>query len=200
MPFYVHRDLICNESSVFKAAFSGEFKEASNQSIGLEDHDVEAVERMVQWLYSRQYELVEWSSEDGKSTASTRYWQLAKLNTLADKYNIIELSNDIIDQLYILHSKKFGPQLDIATYVYDNTTENSAFRKLIIAWYAWEIDMKWYQNDSVRKSLLEIPQMAVDIAIAFGIKASDPAKKSPFKYDKSKYYHQPKEYPTMESK
>lgn len=200
MPFYIHRDLICNESSVFKAAFSGEFKEASNQSIDLKDQDVEAVERMVQWLYSGQYELVKWSSEDDENTASTRYWQLAKLNTLADKYNIIGLSNTIIDQLYILHSKNFVPQLEIAAYVYDNTTENSAFRKLFIAWYAWEIDMKWYQNDSARKSLLEIPEMAVDIAIAFGIKASDPAKKTPFRYDKSKYYHQSKECPNVESK
>lgn len=185
MPFHVHRDLICNESSVFKAAFSREFKEASNQYIDLEDHDVEAVERMVQWLYSRQYELVEWSTEESKSTASTRYWQLAKLNTLADKYNIIGLSKHIIDQSLILHSKNFAPSLDIAAYVYDNPTKNSAFRKLIIAWYTQEIDMKWYQNYGVRKSLLEIPEMAVDIAIAFGINASDPAKKTPFKYNKS---------------
>ena len=196
MPFYVHLDLICNESSVFKAAFFGEFKEASNQSIDLPDHDVESVERMVQWLYSRQYELAKWGSEDVHITAETRYWQLAKLNTLADKYNIIGLSNNIIDQLYILHSKKCIPLLGVVAYVYDTTTENSSFRKLLISWYVWEIDLKWYQTDTVRKSLLDIPEMAVDIAIAFAIKANHPAKKKPFQYDKSTYYHQPKDDPT----
>ena len=124
MPFHVHLDVICNESSVFKAAFSGEFTEASNQSMNLRDHEIKSVERMIQWLYSKQYELAKWSFEDIQITADTRYWQLAKLNTLADKYDIIGLSNNIIDQLYILQSKDVPPQLSVANYVYDNTTEN----------------------------------------------------------------------------
>lgn len=200
MPFYVHLDLICNESSVFKTAFSGEFTEASSQSIDFSDHDIDSVERMIQWLYSKQYELVKWSSEDVKTTGNRRYWQLAKLNTLADKYNIIGLSNDIIDQLYILHSKRIPPRLDVAAYVYDNTTENSTFRKLLIAWYVWEIDMKRYQSACGRKALLNHPELAVDLAIAFGMKAQFPPPKNPFECNKSTYYHQPKEDPTSDSK
>ena len=200
MPFYVHLGVICNESSVFKAAFSGEFTEASNQSMDLPDHDIESVERMIQWFYSKQYELAKWSSENVGITANTRYWQLAKLNTLADKYNVIGLSNNIIDQLYILRSKSCSPHLNVASYVYDNTAENSSFRKLLVAWYVWEINMKWYQDASLRGCLLDMPELAVDIAIAFGIKASDPAQKKPFKCDKSTYYLQPKEDPTSDSK
>lgn len=199
MPFYVHLDVICNESSVFKAAFFGEFTEASNRSMSLPDHDIESVERMIQWLYSKQYELAKWSCEDVKTTAKMRYWQLAKLNTLADKFNIIGLSNNIIDQLYILRSKNYTPSLEVAAYVYDNTTENSSFRKLLVAWYAWEIKMEWYQDPSAREFLLKVPEMAVDLAIAFGIKASDPAQKRPFKCDKSTYYHQLKEDSTGSS-
>lgn len=199
MPFHVHLDVICKESSVFKAAFSGEFTEASNKSMILPDHDIESVDRMIQWLYSKQYELAKWS-EDIKTTAYARYWQLAKLNTLADKYNIIGLSNNIIDQLYILHSKSVPPQLDVATYIYDNTTENSSFRKLLIAWYSWGIDMKWYQDADARESLLDAPELAVDLAIAFGIKASLLAQKDPFQCDKSTYYRQPEEVPKSDSK
>ena len=154
---------------------------------------------MIQWLYSKQYELAKWS-EDIKTTAFARYWQLAKLNTLADKYNIIGLSNNIIDQLYILHSKNVPPQLDVTTYIYDNTTENSSFRKLLIAWFCWEIDMKWYQGASVRESLLTAPEVAVDIAIAFGIKASLLPQKKPFQCNKSTYYRQPEEVPKSSSK
>lgn len=193
MLFYVHLDVICNESSVFKAAFFGGFTEASNQSMNLPDHDIESVERMIQRLYSKQYELANWSSQDFSTTAIMRYWQLAKLNTPAEKFNIIGLSNNIIDQLYILHSKNSSPQPYVAAYIYNNTTENSSFRKLLIAWYAWEIDMKWYQAASARELLHKVPDMAVDLAIAFGNKARDPAQKNPFKYDKSTYYHQHKE-------
>ncbi|MCJ1346387.1 hypothetical protein MMC31_004603 [Peltigera leucophlebia] len=199
LPFHVHLDVICKESSVFKAAFSGEFTEASNKSMNLPDDDIESVDRMIQWLYSKQYELAKWS-EDIKTTASARYWQLARLNTLADKYNIIGLSNNIIDQLYILHSKNVPPQLDVTTYIYDNTTENSSFRKLLIGWLCWKIDMKWYQGTTVRGWLLNAPELAVDVAIAFGIKASSRDQKKPFQYDKSTYYRQPEEVPTSNSK
>lgn len=196
MPFYVHRDVICKRSSVFKAAFSGEFTEASNQSMDLPDDEIKSVERMTQWLYTKQYELATWDPDDIPITANTRYWQLAKLNTLADKYNLIGLSNDIVDQLYIIHSKDVPPQLPVVTYVYENTTKNSAFRKLLIAWYSWEIDMNWYQDANARESLLEVPEFAVDLAIAFGTKAELPAQKNPFLCDKSMYYQQPEKVPT----
>lgn len=80
MPFYVHLDLICNESSVFKAALFGKFSEASNQSMGLPDHEIESVEQMIQRSYSKQDELAKLSSEKFKITRKTRFWQLAKLN------------------------------------------------------------------------------------------------------------------------
>lgn len=189
MPFYVHLDVICNESSVFKAAF------------------LEHLEKLLIWHYLWTFqtmtssplsewsmcELAKWSCKDVKTTANRRYWQLAKLNTLADKYNIIGLSNDIIDQLYILRFEGCSPKPDVVNYVYDNMTENSSFRKLPIACYVWDIDTKCYQNAIVRKWLLGVSEMAIDLAIAFGINASDPTQRNPFECDKSTYYHQPKE-------
>lgn len=74
MPFYVHLNVICNESLVFKVALSEEFTEASNQSMNIPNR-----------LYSKQYALAKWSSEDVSITANMRYRQLAKSNTLADK-------------------------------------------------------------------------------------------------------------------
>ena len=188
VPIYVHCDVICKESSVFKSAFSGELKEASCQDVNLPGDDIESVERMIQWLYSKQYELAKWSSGDIKITANTRYWQLAKLNTLADKYNIIGLKNDIVDQLYIMQSKDVPPQPRLAAYVYKNTTENSSFRKLLVAWWGWQINTEWYQDASTREWLLEVPEFAVDLAIAFGTKANLPASKNTFLCDRSTYY------------
>lgn len=59
--------------------------------------------------------------------------------------------------------------------------------------------MNWYRNASVRECLVDVSKMAVDLAIAFGIKASDPAPKNPFNLDRSTNYHQPKEDPTRDS-
>lgn len=204
MPVYVHLDILCDESSVFRAAFLGEFKEATIQSMDLPEDDVESVERMIQWLYFNDYELVKWRHEDGELKAAKSqqqcYWQLAKLNTLADKYHIIGLSDSIIDQLYILHSKwlppnkeYWHPTIDMAAYVYNNTTENSSFRKLLIAWYAWDIDKAWVQDAKIQRQLLDVPGLAVDIIIAWSIQDSDPDQTRPFEHNKSKYYHQPKE-------
>lgn len=204
IPVYVHLDVLCDESSVFKAAFFGNFTEATMKSMDLPEDDVESVERMIQWLYFNDYELVKWSHKDGEIKAAKSqqkcYWQLAKLNTLADKYHIIGLSDSIIDQLYILHSKWFPPgkkwwypTIDMAAYVYNNTPENSSFRKLLVAFYAWDIHMNWVQDAKIQKQLLGVPGLAVDIIIAWSIQDSDPDHNAPFEYDKSEYYHQPKE-------
>ena len=51
--FTVHRDLICEASSFFEAAFMGStsFKESSEQSISLPEDDTEMVGIFARWLY-----------------------------------------------------------------------------------------------------------------------------------------------------
>lgn len=167
--FYVHQNLLFDASTVFKAAFSGNFQEASERSVSLPDHDKDSVGRMIQWLYTRKLELTFPVSDE---TSEECYMQLAKLNTLADKYDIYLLKNCIVDELYDLTKKPKNtkpPQMPVIEYIYDNTTNGSSFRKLIVAWYAYLIDFSWYEKDIIKDQLAKVSQdFAIDLAMELG--------------------------------
>ena len=137
--------------------------------MSLPDHDSGSVERMIQWLYTREFKLtVPVSSE----TSEECYMQLAELNTLADKYDIYLLKNRIVDELFDLTKSPRNikpPQLSVVAYVYDNTTEGSSFRKLMVAWYAHRIDFAWYDKGINGDQLANVSQdFAIDLAMEFG--------------------------------
>lgn len=191
--FHVHENLLCDASPVFKAAFSGNFQEASERSISLPDHDKDSVARMVQWLYTRKFELTVSISIE---TSAECYLQLAKLNTLADKYDIYLLKNHIVDELFDL-TKHLArnvkpPQMPVISYVYNNTTEGSSFRKLMVAWYAYGIDFEWYAKDATKSVIAGVSQeFAIDLVIALAARISDPGQKSPFTGPSSAYHETP---------
>ncbi|KAF8852846.1 hypothetical protein BDZ45DRAFT_558213, partial [Acephala macrosclerotiorum] len=51
-PFNVLKSLICHHSPFFKAAFTGSFVEAQEQSMDLEDVEVPIFTLFVDWLYT----------------------------------------------------------------------------------------------------------------------------------------------------
>lgn len=165
--------------------------------MNLQDDEVQSVERMIQWLYSNHYDLPEGDSEEA---IHNRYWVLARLNTLAEKYDIVALSSDIIAKLYDFRKSPVQtsrpPQMSIVKYVYENTTENSSFRKLMVACYIWNIDFKWYNEPDTRSVLLAVPEFATDLAIAFALKFGFLDKKDPFLRTRCKYYQDSTEQET----
>ncbi len=173
--YHVHEKLLFDVSPVFKAGFSGEFAESDTRSMNLSDDDVDAVERMLQWLYTRQLELSDVVSE---ATPNDCYWELARLNTLADKYDIVALKNIIVDKLFELcrltnsDPKIKPPQLPVIIYIYNNTTRLSAFRKIMVAWYTWGINMTFYQKLTTGHLLAQIPKFAADLAVSFALKSA----------------------------
>ena len=160
--------------------------------MSLPDDDVGAFERMTRWLYTQKLEL---SDPITAEASSECYWQLAKLNTLADKYDITTLKNLIVDKLFELYVPPKNvkpPQMDVITYVYNNTTEKSSFRKLIVAWYAWNIDFKWYKDDNTRDIILKLPEFTADLAIALALRAGYDAS-NPLEDISSNYHEKPAE-------
>lgn len=156
-----------------------------------------AVGRLVQWLYSRTYTLSPWETAE---ETNDRFWQLARLNTLADKYDMSALTNGIVDGLFVYHSEKqrsgksfYGPQIDLVSYVYENTTEKSSFRKYVVAWYAWAVDIDWYDKSTARERLLEVHHdFTVDLAMALGQRLAFPSRVDPFTLPSSVYYEDEK--------
>ncbi|KAL2041580.1 hypothetical protein N7G274_005962 [Stereocaulon virgatum] len=184
--YHVHQDLLFDMSKTFKTAFSGKFQESSDRSMDLPDDDVESFEQMARWFYTKDLGLPKPITAE---TNTKCYWQLAKLNTLADKYEITTLSNIIVDKLFELHGKQIvPPQMDVVTYVYENTTEKSSFRKLMVAWHVWSINYTWYKAASTRRSILKLPEFAADLAIALALKAAFITERNPLKGSSSDYH------------
>ena len=57
-PFYLHLDLLCDASPFFKAAFAGNFKEASEKTMQLPDVRESTFELFADWLYYQRYEML----------------------------------------------------------------------------------------------------------------------------------------------
>ncbi|KAJ6134487.1 hypothetical protein N7523_000809, partial [Penicillium sp. IBT 18751x] len=54
--FAVHRAIVCSQSSVFDAAVKGGFKEAASSQIDLPDDELATIQRVVTFLYIRDYD------------------------------------------------------------------------------------------------------------------------------------------------
>ena len=93
----------------------------------LPDEDADSVNRLVQWLYTKCYEVDDYDSEEH---LRARFWQLARLNALADKYDIVTLRNDIVDKFFVIFSPlKEGhpsPSTGLVEYVYTNSSKRCA--------------------------------------------------------------------------
>ena len=185
--FHVHQELLFKSSPVFKAAFSGNCRESDEHRMALPEDDPETVERFMQWLYFNSLGLTKGVCSD---TWDKRYWQLARLNTLADKFDVRLLKNAIIDELFALRMTPGvrSPQPPVVGYIYENTTETSSLRKLIVVWYAWHIKHTWYTSSSAPACFANIPMFAADLAIALSQRVQDPNLKSPLRSDPSSYY------------
>ena len=187
--FYIHRKLLCNASPVFKAAFAGKFRESSDFSMDLPDEDVGSLNRLVQWLYNNCYEVDDYDSEEH---LLARYWQLARLNALADKYDIVTLRNDVVDKFFAIFNRGKAANLskpapNVVEYVYTNSSKRCALRDLMTAVYCWKVPYSWYSEVGVKDYLTSIPAFGVDIAIAMAQKLS--GKGDPFR-GKGSVYHE----------
>jgi hypothetical protein len=80
-------DLLCNYSEYFRAAFKGNFKEAINKEIRLEEDDPAAFGKVIDWLFGET--LACSCTKDLESCENILVWYI--LHILADKLGIEEL-------------------------------------------------------------------------------------------------------------
>ena len=162
--------------------------------MSLPDDDKDSVGRMIQWLYTRKIEL---TTPVSKETSEECYMQLAMLNTVADKYDIFLLKNHIVDELVDLTKSPRNfqpPPMPVVTYVYNNTTGASSFRDMMVAWYAYGIDLKWYELDNTKMRLAEASQgFAIDLVVVLAARLKYPKRPRPLSLPSSSYHETPPE-------
>jgi hypothetical protein len=84
--FKIHRELICDQSPFFKAAFTGKFIEGQNQCMKLDDTEPEVFGLLFNWLYFRAI-----GAYDEDLLVLAKIWSLAELCLMP------ELQNKTID-------------------------------------------------------------------------------------------------------
>lgn len=186
-PFYIHLDLLCDASSVFKAAFSEGFKEGSEKVVQLPDGNESTFELFVEWLYYRRYEMlpeVKRDDADDEGDNEERYLQIFRLFMLADKCRVFKLKNLIIETLFAEAGVCYWtPSNCSISYAYEHTTQDSGLRKLLADWFAWNSELVWYEKPDNQAFLRQQPDFATDLNISFAknLQRGHTKSYSPFK-------------------
>lgn len=132
-PFTLHKDILCNQSSFFQAAFNGRFAESRKRSLKLPDLNVEDFKRYIHWAYSGEVVVVD--SEDGgeeDDKGAKERMLLARLYVVGDQLGETLLRNTVIDKMFDLNEKTgSGMGADPITIAYAQTPEGSKLRLLV---------------------------------------------------------------------
>ena len=178
--FHVHEAELFEVSPVFKAAFGSVFKESSERKMILPEDDAELLNLMVEWLYSRRYDLPLRTGDTIQNGA--RYMESIRLYVLADKYGVTSLKNYIVKVIFdtLKDGQVTRPNLDTVAYAYQNTPQNSGIRKLLADLYACNINFDWYGREENKLELQKYPEFATDMLLSFAQHTSQKDMKNPF--------------------
>ncbi len=145
VPFGIHRSLLCNCSTYFKGAFTGSFKEATEQVIELESEDVDIMEIFVRWLYFGQLHI-----EDHEKVKCLGEMDLCRLWIFADVRGIPELMNIAINKLHDSLADDEGlHDYDVLPYVLAHTGETADPRRFYVEAYAVSLDLSCFSPDKM---------------------------------------------------
>ena len=122
--YAIHKGLLCSRSGYFKAALTGNFQEAEDQVVTLDDEDPKIFRRFNAWLYTDV--LVEAAELESISTSS-----IFEIYFFAEKRIIPLLQNAAIDAILCHNTYHSIPATQIRD-VWTRTTERSRLRKLVV--------------------------------------------------------------------
>lgn len=139
--FSVHKNILSQTSSFFKAACKPEWMKPEDRVIRFPDDDVEAIRVMVYWMYSDELcvhqkhldDFAYWT-QPAQDAMKTHWGLFAKLYVIGDKYAIPRLQNHCIDAMLQSRHKNLGIICPaIIPFVYENTSSPSdPLRRLLV--------------------------------------------------------------------
>jgi hypothetical protein len=167
--YYIHKEVVYAHSPVLKAAFESNFIEGQTKTYRLEDTSEGAFRFLIQWFYSKKMNFATHDEfDDSRYSAFPKLPRsggqpetdhdhytlcheqqlfLVELWILADKLLISELQNAVVDQLDRINrmcaSEWPFPHLH---YVYENTSQDSLLRRLLVYQGACSIDNEHFSS------------------------------------------------------
>ena len=161
--FYVHKNVLCDESPFFRAALGGQFKESADGVVYLPEEKPETFERFINWLYCKEYYVEH--VPNGKNDQGV--WNTIICDhILADKLQVQAFQDHMFDK--IIHAYKFKSlrtmSLDMVLKIYTKTGETSPLRRMAVDMYQC-ISGDWFQHSFVVGQLEKVPQFAAQLLI-----------------------------------
>lgn len=182
LPFYVHKNLLCDHSPYFAAALKGSYKESAG-SMELKEDNVEAFERLIQWLYKHDIVI---SPIGNAPTTANRYRELIQLYILADKFDIPRLRNYVMTLLFDTikspdgnfrqgntNDYEFCPRMSAVLLVYENTLKDSLIRKFMAAFVVWHFTLRTYEDKLFWTRTAKFPELIKDVTVNLARRADN---------------------------
>lgn len=133
-PWLLYDEVLCFYSDYFKKAFRGNFKEATDRCMSLEDEDTEVFGYFVNWLYTGTVDcgLPEGSTHEHEDPDHFIHW--CRLDVFADKYGLEDLATVALEEWQNCYGTKRspGPSGKEIQFIYENCPEKSKFRSSVV--------------------------------------------------------------------
>ena len=128
--FNIHKTILCNASSYFKAALGGTWQEAKKQKFDFADECFDVFDRFQQWLYSGRI------LEDDETSTALSWDVLFGIYIFAEKRGVPKLQNEVIDTIIDKYTATEAASVHSFRRIYDETPESSPLRRLLIDYTA----------------------------------------------------------------
>ena len=194
--FYLHRDVVCEKSKVFAAAFKPKsdgsigFKGTREEAMSLPKEKLAVFSLFTKWLYTSEFKHVALLPA---SIMDDIYYDLAGLYDFADRYDIPALLHQCRSYLYDALQHHDVPTLEGVEDVFDSTEPGSIIRQLFVDAIVYKAPIAWMYDRDIWKTLRDLPEVFLDIARCSTQRAN--GRRNPFeKGYKETYFVQAHEY------
>ncbi|KAF2827664.1 hypothetical protein CC86DRAFT_291023 [Ophiobolus disseminans] len=131
-PFLVHTSLLTTQSPYFRAALTGPFSEATENTVRFDDVDVSHFQLLISWLYTGA---VPPPYKDGKPA----YYTLLHIYALADRLCFEGLRNAIVDLMSDLADRTNSVLTPSDTRIlYEQIRDSAPLRNLVIDLFSFK--------------------------------------------------------------
>jgi BTB/POZ domain len=180
--FYVHKALLTQESTFFRAAFTGGFQEAITNTMNMPDDLPEVFEDFLKWLYACNSSSIMVEAGDKVPKAGIHheplrksaelYSRLLKLYILADKIGTSTLATNIlkrfatsptIDETDHRKVQYELPNCNDITHVYSRSLPKSEIRKIVAKDAAFRLSLSSPEVSIFEMAIHDEPEFAMDL-------------------------------------
>jgi hypothetical protein len=144
--FMIHSSFATKSSKYMHSALKDDWKEGQEKHFSLVDHEPEALEGYINWLYTKEVTLKDaeqkcklhgpaYSLENPNSNCSyLHYLKLIKMYILGDYMNDMRFCNAVVDAMRLMRS--CYPSPDAVQWAWNHTMQDSPVRKHLLEMWA----------------------------------------------------------------